>query len=189
MSEVGREVDSGPGASQGLTTGAGDKAEAADPAPKPARPGGRALLRDVFVAGTLAGIAMIPFAAFFRARGLRVNEYGRKTLALLVGDVAPPFDFVLTFVQHMIISWSAAVPLLILLASPGAGGRSRRIALGAAYGAAFYVAVNSLALPLLFGDPTPWALGFETVYPSLVIHLVYGAVLAATARSGRTASA
>ena len=38
---------------------------------------GRASVR----AGTAAGLAMIPFAAVFRARGLRVNEYGRKTLS------------------------------------------------------------------------------------------------------------
>jgi hypothetical protein len=46
------------------------------------------------------------------------------------------------------------------------------VALGALYGAAFYVVMNSLALPLLFGDRTPWQLGFATVYPRLVIHLV-----------------
>lgn len=152
----------------------------------------RERLRDVFVAGTLAGLAMIPFAAAFRARGLRVNEYGRKTLELLVGEVGPPLDVVLTFVQHLVISWLAAVPLLVLFTRGGAwaGDRWARILLGTAYGAGFYVVMNSFALPIAFGDPTPWALGLATVYPSLTIHLVYGAVLGVTvrARPGGTGS-
>ena len=123
---------------------------------------------------------MIPFAWLFRARGLRVNEYGRKTLALVVGDVAPPLHTLLTFAQHMLISWLAAVPLLLALRRIDA--RRTRLLVGAVYGAGFYVAMNSWALPLAFGDPTPWQLGFETVYPSLFIHLVYGVAIALTAR-------
>jgi hypothetical protein len=138
------------------------------------------LIREVLRAGTLAGLAMIPFAAVFRARGLRINEYGARTLELLVGPVAEPLHTVLTLVQHMIISWVVSVPLLLLLSSFPT--RSARIAFGLVYGAAFYVAMNSLALPFAFGDPTPWQLGFETVYPSLVVHLVYGGVLAWFAR-------
>lgn len=136
--------------------------------------------RGALRAGTAAGLAMIPFAAFFRSRGLRINEYGRKTLELVVGDVAPPLQHVLTFVQHMIISWTAAVPFLVLL--PRIPGRRARVAFGAAYGAGFYVVMNSLALPFAFGDPTPWQLGWATVYPSLTIHLVYGVVLTLFAR-------
>ena len=123
---------------------------------------------------------MIPFAWLFRARGLRVNEYGRKTLALVVGDVAPPLHTVLTFGQHMLISWLAAVPLLLALRRIDA--RRTRLLVGAVYGAGFYVVMNSWALPLAFGDPTPWQLGFEVVYPSLFIHLVYGIVIGFAAR-------
>ena len=112
-----------------------------------------ALAREALRTGTIAGLAMIPFAALFRIFGLRINEYGRKTLELLVGEVASPLHDLLTFVQHMIISWVV------------------------------YVAVNSLALPLAFGDPTPWQLGAGTVYPSLAVHLVYGLVLAWVARA------
>jgi hypothetical protein len=50
----------------------------------------RALAGEALRSGTLAGLATIPFAALFRAFGLRINEHGRKTLALVVGDVAPP---------------------------------------------------------------------------------------------------
>jgi len=143
------------------------------------------LIREALRAGTVAGLAMIPFAAVFRAAGLRINAYGAKTLELVVEQVAGPLHYLLTFVQHMLISWVVAVPLLVLLG--WVSRRSHRVLLGLAYGAAFYVVVNSLALPLAFGDPTPWRLGFDTVYPSLLVHLVYGSVVALVARplSGR----
>jgi uncharacterized membrane protein YagU involved in acid resistance len=128
---------------------------------------------------------MIRFAALFRAQGLRINEYGRKTLELVVGEVAPPLHTLLTFVQHMLISVFAALPLLWLLAR--VEGRGRRVAVGTLYGAVFYAAFNAWALPLYFGDPTPWALGFDTVYPSLAIHLVYGAVIGLVARAPQPA--
>lgn len=145
------------------------------------RHGRRALAREALRAGIAGGVAMIPFAAFFRARGLRINEYGRKTLALFVGDVAPPLHLLLTLVQHLIISCLVAVPLLLLLTR--VAGRARLVT-GVLYGAAFYAVVNSLALPFAFGDPTPWQLGFATIYPSLSIHLVYGLVVALMARPG-----
>jgi uncharacterized membrane protein YagU involved in acid resistance len=134
------------------------------------------LIRETLRAGTVAGLVMIPFAAAFRSFGLRVNEYGRKTLSLLVGEVAPPLHHLLTLTQHLVISWLAAVPLLLLLRR--IADRPARLVAGAVYGAGFYVAVNSLALPLAFGDPTPWQVGFTTVYPSLLIHLVYGLAVA-----------
>ena len=142
--------------------------------------GGVGLAGDALWSGTIAGLAMIPFAAVFRAKGLRINEYGRKTLALLVGEVSPPAHTGLTLIQHMVISWVAAVPLLLVLRDVPA--RSTRVTVGAMYGAVFYVAVNSLALPWAFGDPTPWTLGVDTVYPSLVVHLVYGIGVGLAAR-------
>lgn len=123
---------------------------------------------------------MVPFAALFQRFGLRVNEYGRKTLALVVGDVSGPTHYLLTFIQHIAISWVVALPLLMLL---GRLSRKRdRLLAGIAYGAAFYLGVNSLALPIAFGDPTPWRLGFSVVYPSLFIHLVYGFTVALVSR-------
>ena len=142
---------------------------------------GRAtLIREAFRTGTVGGLVMIPFALLFRSLGLRVNEYGRKTIELVVGEVTPPLDSLLALVQHLAISWVVAVPLLLWL---GRFSRKRdRLLIGLAYGAGFYVAVNSLALPLAFGDPTPWSLGFTVVYPSLFIHLVYGFTVALFAR-------
>ena len=139
------------------------------------------LVREVLLNGTLAGLAMMPFGAAFRSAGLRINEYGPKTLALLVGDLDLPWAGVAGFAQHMVISWGAALPFS--LAAPRSTERFASLWWGAAYGAAFYVAVNSLALPLFFGDPTPWALGAAVVLPSFVVHLVYGAVLGALLRS------
>lgn len=131
-------------------------------------------------AGAIAGLAMVPFAAVFRAQGMRINEYGRKVLELLVGEVGQPLRDILSFVQHMAISCIVALPLLVLLCL--VDGRGRRLLVGGLYGAAFYVAVNSLALPLLFHDSTPWELGWPVVYPSLVVHLVYGVAVAMVAR-------
>ena len=91
--------------------------------------------------------------------------------------------YLLSFVEHIIISWFAAIPLLFLLAK--IGNRSR-VLLGALYGAAFYVIVNSLLLPLAFGDSTPWTLGFDTIYPSVVVHLVFGITVALTAPQPRS---
>lgn len=145
-----------------------------------------ALARESLRSGTIAGLAMIPFAAAFRASGLRINEYGRRTLELIVGEVPPPLHSLLTFVQHLLVSWVAAVPLLWLLRNTA--DRRARILLGGIYGSAFYVAVNSLALPLAFGDPIPWVLGFATVYPSLVVHLVYGITVALVPRTATAPS-
>lgn len=145
-----------------------------------------ALLREVLRAGTLAGLAMMPFGFAFRAAGLRINEYGAKTLALLLGPLEPPFAALAGFAQHLAISWGAAVPLLLVAAR--LSRRGARVVAGAVYGAGFYVAVNSLALPLFFGDPTPWQLGLRTVYPSLVVHLVYGSVLGLLARPAQLAA-
>ena len=134
-----------------------------------------ALIRDTLRSGTVAGLAMIPVGALFRVFGLRINEYGRKTLALIVGEVRPPLNILLTFIQHLLISWVVAVPLLLLL--DRIADRRTRVLVGVVYGAAFYGIVNSLALPFAFGDPTPWQLGLDAVYPSLVVHLIYGAAV------------
>jgi hypothetical protein len=118
---------------------------------------GTALIREALRTGTIAGLAMIPFAAFFRSRGLRVNEYGRKMLGLFVGDVSPATHQVLTFLQHLAISWIAAVPLLLVLAR--IPGKRDRLLVGLAYGAVFYVVVNSLALPWRSGIRLPGSSG------------------------------
>jgi hypothetical protein len=135
------------------------------------------LRQSTLRAGTAGGLAMIPFAAMFRANDMRVNEYGRKSLELLVGEVGSPTREILMFGQHMVISWSAALPLLWWLGRTEVG-RGTRALVGLGYGTAFYIVVNSWLLPLAFGDPSPWRLGLATIVPSLFIHLVFGVVVA-----------
>jgi hypothetical protein len=50
----------------------------------------RTLSRETLRVGTVAGLAMMPLGEVFRSFDLRINEYGRKTLELLVGDVSGP---------------------------------------------------------------------------------------------------
>lgn len=139
-----------------------------------------AWVREVFRSGTVAALVMIPFGLAFRALGLRVNEYGMAVIRALFGAWPAGVRFALFAIEHFVIAWIAAVPLLLALRL--APRRASQLLLGALYGAGFYVAINSLALPWLFGDPTPWQLGFEVVAPSLVLHLAYGLSIAVTAR-------
>lgn len=137
----------------------------------------RALLRETLRSGTIASLVIVPLAPLFTWMGLRIGHYGPKFAALFIDD---PQRWML-FAQHMVIGWISAVPLLWMLATTLAGRRP--LISGAAYGAAYYVAVNSLALPLYFGDATPWQLGCSTVLPSLIGHVVYGASIGLTSRS------
>lgn len=136
----------------------------------------RALLRETLRSGTIASLVIVPLSPLFTWMGLRIGHYGPKFAALFVDD--PQVWFL--FAQHMVIGWISAVPLLWMLAASPAGRRP--LLSGAAYGAAYYVAVNSLALPFYFGDPTPWQLGWSTVLPSLIGHVVYGASIGLTSR-------
>ena len=132
--------------------------------------------------GTVAALAMMPFGAAFRAAGLRVGHYGPKFASLFVSDPGPVF----LFVQHIVLGWISALPLVafLLLRRP----KVSPVALGALYGAAYYAVVNAVALPVYFGDKLPWVLGVGTVLPSLVIHVVFGAVIGYMCRQRRPAS-
>jgi len=129
------------------------------------------LLLEALRSGTIASLAIMPLSPLFKAAGLRIGHYGLKFAALFVDDPGPGF----LFAQHLVIGWISALPLLVILARTRAG-RSPLVA-GAVYGAAYYVVVNSLALPLYFGDPLPWVLGPVTVLPSLIGHVLYGFVI------------
>lgn len=116
----------------------------------------------------------MPLGLLFRALGLRIGHYGPKFAALFV-DNPQTWHLLL---QHFVIGWLATLPLVIFTRI----GRTWWLLAGAVYGAAFYVVVNSLALPLFFGDLTPWQLGLPTIYPSLIGHVVFGLSIAVTAR-------
>jgi uncharacterized membrane protein YagU involved in acid resistance len=126
--------------------------------------------------GTIAALVMMPFGFLFKLLDLRVGYYGPKFGALLFRE---PTRFVL-FLQHLVLGWVSALPLLLILVR--LQGTAAPVAIGAAYGLAYYVVVNSFALPLFFGDPTPWQLGFSFIYPSVLIHLVFGICIGVTSR-------
>ena len=126
--------------------------------------------------GTIASLVMMPFGFLFKLVELRVGHYGPKLAALMFDQ---PTELLL-FVQHIVIGWVSTLPLLLILVR--CRDSARPMAVGAAYGAAYYVLVNSLALPWYFGDPTPWQLGVDFIYPSLLVHVIFGLSIALTAR-------
>lgn len=130
--------------------------------------------------GTIASLAMMPVGGLFRLLDLRVGHYGRRLAELLFGNPPEPTFRAILLAQHFVIGWLSAAPLLLLLARSPL--RVSPWAAGTLYGVAYYVAINSLLLPWSFGEPTPWQLGFDTIYPSLVVHIVFGLSIAWTSR-------
>ena len=134
-----------------------------------------------FRSGLWASLAMVPFGLAFRAAGLRINEYGPRVVDWVLGPTPPPVRMGAFLALHFLIGVMAAVPFLALL--PRLKRWVHPVVLGLAYGAGFYGVVNSWALPWVFGDLTPWALGPSVVLPSLIVHLVYEAVLGYVGRN------
>lgn len=141
-----------------------------------------ALLIESVRSGTIASLVIVPLSPLFKAAGLRIGHYGPKFAALFFDDPQPW----LLFLQHLIIGCASALPLLLVLAITGAGRRP--LLTGTAYGAAYYVIVNSLVLPIYFGDPLPWQLGAATVLPSLFGHVIFGASIGLTSKGFVTAA-
>jgi len=138
------------------------------------------LAKESVRSGTIASIAMIPFGFLLQLLGLRVGYYGKKLIEVFFADLSMLSFRLLMFVEHFAIGWLSAVPLLILLVLMK--NRLPAISTGALYGVAYYVVINSLFLPLSFGDKTPWELGFSVMYPSLIIHIVFGVSIALTSK-------
>jgi hypothetical protein len=131
----------------------------------------RKITIEAIGAGTFGALVMMPFGFFFRALEMRVGHYGPKFASLYLED---PTRAAL-FMQHMVLGWVSALPLCLLplhrLSIPSV------LAIGSLYGVAYYVLVNSLGLPLYFGDPLPINLGVSVVIPSLVTHIAFGAAV------------
>jgi uncharacterized membrane protein YagU involved in acid resistance len=122
-------------------------------------------------AGVLGGVAMVPVGMALLAAGLEVNKYGQ----LLIERVLGQFLYSAMAIEHFAVSIALAVPFVALqLRRPS----RHTVLLGAGYGALAWLLVNSLALPVVFGQPTPWQLGVSAIWPSLLVHVVYGLVLA-----------
>ncbi len=130
--------------------------------------------------GTIASLAMIPFGLLFRALDLRIGHYGKRLVEVSLGELPVTALRILVLAEHFVIGWLTTWPLLLMLI--WVGTRVPAWTTGLAYGAAYYVAINSLLLPLAFGDPTPWQLGISTIYPSLIVHLVFGVSIAWTSK-------
>lgn len=132
----------------------------------------RRITVEALLSGTFGSFAMMPPGFLFKAMEMRVGHYGPKFAALYLED---PSRGAL-FLQHLVIGWVSAVPLC-LVALHHMPMRAV-MGIGTAYGVAYYVLINSLGLPLYFGDPLPWSLGLTTIIPSLVVHIVFGVAVA-----------
>ena len=137
----------------------------------------RRLLRDCLRAGTWASLAMVPPGIGFRLLDLRIGHYGRRPLDTLLGTVPAPWLQLLLLAQHFLIGWLSVLPLALVWRRQ-APALPRRLLIGTAYGALYYLLLNAWLLPRAFGDPSPFALGWSTVYPSLTVHLLFGIVAA-----------
>lgn len=128
------------------------------------------------IAGTAGGVAMIPFGLVLRrVLGYSLNVYGELLVQTILGRRSP---WALA-VEHFLISWVMALPLVAVLAWRR---RASPLLLGSLYGAGVWLIVNSLLLPMAFGRLSPWRLGWPAIWPSLTVHVVYGAVAAIVAR-------
>ena len=134
------------------------------------------LVKESIRSGTIASIVIIPVGIISKSLGLRVGHYGPKLAENLFGSTTQA----VLMIQHLIIGWLSAAPLLVALVI--IGNRASPVLIGAIYGMGYYLVINSLALPLLFGDLTPWQLGFSYIYPSLIGHILFGASIGFTAR-------
>ena len=134
------------------------------------------IIKQTIWSGTIAALVMIPPGILFKYFDLHIGNYGPKFGAFLFGEINP----IMLFIQHIIISCLSAVPLIILFAKTSC--KRIPILTGIIYGVIYYLVVNSLVLPISFKDQTPWELGFNYIYPSLVIHIIYGASVGFTSR-------
>jgi hypothetical protein len=98
------------------------------------------LIKESVRSGTIAALAMMPIGLLFKFLDLRVGYYGPKLGDLLFGE---PNRFVL-FLQHLVLGWVSALPLLWILVC--LHGAAAPVAIGAAYGFTYYVSSVRLNL-------------------------------------------
>jgi uncharacterized membrane protein YagU involved in acid resistance len=134
------------------------------------------LLKESVRSSVIASLAMMAVGFLLTVLGARVGYYGPKFAAFLFGESTP----MILFVQHFVIGWISTLPFLLILR--WLNRVSAPLVIGVAYGGAYYGFVNSFALPLFFGERTPWEIGVDVIYPSLLVHLVFGASIGFTAR-------
>lgn len=126
--------------------------------------------RVVVGAGFVGAVAMVPVGLALSAAGFEVNRYGELLAEQLTGSRRPAVLFAL----HLVIGVVSVVPLAVAAAAALRPRRMIMLVGGAVYGAAYWLGVNALALPLLYDRPFPWMEGVASVWPSLLVHVVYG---------------
>lgn len=128
---------------------------------------------------------MIPPGMLLLLMGERVNVYGELLIQTLLGRT----HLWAMAIEHFLISWGMAFPLVLLLAILR---RPSPLIVGLIYGAGIWLVINSLLLPAIFSQPNAWQTGWPAIWPSLSIHLIYGVATAITAHAlmtrGRLAS-
>ncbi len=133
-------------------------------------------LRRIAIAGFAGGLVMIPIGLVLRfAFGLSVNVYGDLVVLRIAGRLDP----LLLAAEHVAVSLAMAAPLVVTLHPLG---HRAAPAVGLLYGGAAWLVVNSLALPWIFDQPTPWQIGPQAIWGSLIVHLVFGLVVALVSR-------
>ncbi len=91
----------------------------------------RKIALESIAAGTFAALAMMPAGWLFRLLEMRVGHYGPKFAALYLAQPGP----VALFVQHLVLGWVSALPLVVLpLHRMVTGGA---LGVGAVYGALY----------------------------------------------------
>lgn len=117
---------------------------------------------------------MVPIGLVIRqGLGLDVNVYGELAAQMLLGSTAPP----------ALLAVHAAVSIALALPIAWCATRSRIAGWkwGVAWGIGGWLVLNTWLLPLAFGRPSPWASGANALWPSFVVHVVYGVVAGAMA--------
>jgi uncharacterized membrane protein YagU involved in acid resistance len=140
------------------------------------------LFKEAIRSGTIASIAMMPVGFLFRHFGLRVGHYGNKLGAVLFANAGEPLLQGLLIAQHFVIGWLSALPMLMFMVFAQVCRPSYLLLTGILYGALYYLLINALALPLMFGDTLPLQMDFNVVYPSLIVHIVFGLSIGYTAQ-------
>lgn len=116
---------------------------------------------------------MIPPGMLLTATGYEVNHYGRLLVEWLLGTD----HRAALLAVHLLIGLISALPLALAWSRAGRGlGVQNALLLGAAYGTGYWLIVNTLALPILFGRAIPWSEGTGALWPSFALHLVFGTV-------------
>jgi uncharacterized membrane protein YagU involved in acid resistance len=82
--------------------------------------------------------------------------------------------------MHLVIGVISAIPpVLVAWAGRWPPNLLPGLVAGAGYGVGYWFLVNAVTLPALFGRQHPWERGPSAVWPSLLVHVIFGLGVAA----------